>query len=76
MMTRDTKAGDYEPLAVSMAKGARIVGVSKRSLENYAALGLVETRKLGRRRVVLVSSLKQLLCADRPSVSRQHDKQR
>jgi hypothetical protein len=69
------KAGDFEPLAVSMPKGAGMIGVSKRSLENYAALGLIETRKLGRRRVVLVSSLRKFLRADRPSVSRARDKE-
>ncbi len=57
------------PLAVDKATAAVMIAQSVRSLENYIALGLIETRKLGRRRVVLVRSLEKFLQRDQPSAS-------
>jgi excisionase family DNA binding protein len=66
----DTQNGSAEPhlrpLAVSIAEGARLIGVSKRTVENYIKEKRIDSRKLGRRRVVLLSSLERFLRHDQP----------
>ncbi len=60
---------ELQRLAVSMNEAARLAGVSRRSLENYAALKMLPTRKIGYRRLVLVRDLEKFLSSDRPSAS-------
>jgi predicted transcriptional regulator len=57
------------PFAVSKYEAARLLGISVRSVENYIAAKLLEARKIGTRRVVLVRSLEKFLRSDQPSVS-------
>jgi len=68
-MALNPKTSALKPLAVSIAEGAGMVGVSKRTLENYIREKHIEVRKIGRRTVVLVKSLEAFLRADHPSVS-------
>jgi hypothetical protein len=56
-------------LAVSKKEAAAMLSISMRSLENYLALKKIESRRIGRRRVVLISSLKRFLRADQASAS-------
>ena len=60
---------DLRPLAVGMAEAARLTGVCRRTLENYAALNLLPTRKIGVPRVVLMRDLEKFLASDQPSAS-------
>jgi hypothetical protein len=56
-------------LAVSVVEAARMIGVSRRSVEGYIGAGLLESRKLGSRRIVLVRDLLRFLRSDKPSAS-------
>ena len=60
---------DLARLAVGMAEAARMIDLSKRQVENYVSLKLLPSKKLGRRRVILVSDLKKFLASDKPSTS-------
>jgi hypothetical protein len=57
------------PLAVGIADGARMIGLSKRQTENYIALKLPPSKKIGRRRILLVKDLAKFLASDKPSAS-------
>jgi hypothetical protein len=59
----------FKRLAVGKREAGAMIGLSVRSVENYIALKKIETRKLGRRTVVLVSSLEKFLRQDQPSAS-------
>lgn len=52
---------NIEPLSVSMADAANMIGVSRSRMYELDAEGRVRTVRLGGRRLVLVSSLKALL---------------
>lgn len=56
-------------LAVSVAEAARMVGVSRRTLEGYIGTKRLASRKLGFRRVVLLRDLMRFLQSDQPSAS-------
>lgn len=56
-----------QPLAVSIAEAARLLGLSKRSVENYVAAKRLVARKAGRRTLVLTSSLSAFLRHDQPA---------
>jgi hypothetical protein len=58
-----------EPLAVSVNEAAKMIGVCPRSVQNYIAENLLLSRKIGRRRVILVAALKDFLRRDHPSPS-------
>lgn len=67
----EMQAGEAQrPLAVSLSEAARLLGLSKRSVENYCNAGRLVSRKAGRRRLVMTSSLSAFLRHDQPSVSR------
>ena len=59
------------PLAVSVSEAARLLGLSKRSVENYIAAKRLVSRKAGRRTLVLTSSLSAFLRHDQPSPARE-----
>jgi hypothetical protein len=63
-MKNETKV---EPLAVSVVEAATMIGVCPRTIQNYIALKLLHSRKVGRRRLVLVDALKQFLRCDQPT---------
>lgn len=50
-----------EILAVSVNEAARILGVGRTSLYSMIADGKVEARKLGRRTVITMASLRRLI---------------
>jgi hypothetical protein len=50
-----------EPLAYSVAEACRISSLCKSSIYNFTRAGKLETRKIGRRTVVLASSLRELI---------------
>ena len=54
-------------LAVSLNEAAAMIGSSRRSLENYIAAKLLPSRKIGKRRIILVRDLKIFLERDQPS---------
>lgn len=56
-------------LAVSVAEAARMIDVSRRTVEGYIAAKRLASRKLGSRRVVLVRDLMRFLRSDQPSAS-------
>lgn len=60
------------PLGVGMEDGARMIGLSKRQLENYVALQLIPSKKIGRRRILLVWDLRKFLASDRPTAGPWH----
>jgi excisionase family DNA binding protein len=56
-------------LAVSVAEAARMIGVSRRTVEGYIGAKRLASRKLGFRRVILVRDLMRFLQSDQPSAS-------
>lgn len=64
------KHTERTPLAVSKREAAAMLGISIRSVENYLAMKRLVARKIGRRTVLLVSSLHSFLRSDQPSASR------
>jgi hypothetical protein len=58
-----------KPLAVGKREAARMLGISVRTLENYATAKRIETRRFGSRRLVLLRSLERFVSRDQPSVS-------
>ena len=55
-------------LAVSINEAAATIGISRRSVENYIAAKVLPSRKLGKRRVILVRDLQNFLRSDQPSM--------
>lgn len=53
-----------EKLAVGIREAAEMIGVSPRTVQNYVSAKLLGSRKLGRRRVILVRSLEAFLRTD------------
>jgi excisionase family DNA binding protein len=60
-----------EQLAIGMNEAANLTGLCRRTLEAYIAEKLLPSRKIGKRRMVLVADLKKFVSADRPSPSRE-----
>jgi excisionase family DNA binding protein len=56
-------------LAVGVAEAARMVGLSRRSIENYISSKLLNSVRCGRRRLVRIKDLEKFLSTDRPSAS-------
>ena len=50
-----------KPIAVSMARAASLVGLSKWTIRDYARSGKLSVARFGRRVVVPVASLEQLV---------------
>lgn len=58
-----------EKLAVTVLEASALVSLCPRTIENYIASGVLPSRKIGRRRLVLVRDLKKFLQTDQPSAS-------
>jgi len=56
-------------LAVDLRTAAELCSLSRRSLENYITAKLLPSRKIGKRRLVLVRDLQDFLRRDQPSAS-------
>ena len=54
-------------LAVSVQQAAHMAGVSTRCMQNYIAAKLIPSRKIGKRRLILVRDLEKFLRTDQPS---------
>ncbi len=50
-----------EPIALSMADAVKASGLGKSTLYQAMSEGRLETRKVGRKRIVLTRSLRQLI---------------
>lgn len=63
------RKGDAQtkPIAVGMSEAARLSGLSRRTLENYLAAKVLESLKVGRRRLIKIRDLERFLSSDRPS---------
>ena len=57
----------FKPLAVSKRDASVMLGMSVRSVENYIAAKIIPSRKIGKRRLILVSDLERFLRSDHPS---------
>jgi excisionase family DNA binding protein len=57
------------PLAVDTQTAARMLSLSRRTIQNYIAGKVLPSRKIGRRTVILVRALEKFLRADHPSPS-------
>lgn len=57
-----------DKLAFSMGEAARKIGITRRTFEKYAAVKLLKTVKIGRRRLVRVVDLERFLAGDKPVV--------
>lgn len=66
-MTPQSHNQAVTPIAVSKPEAAHLIGLSVRSLEYHIRCGRIATRKLGRRRLVLMCSLLDFLQHDQPS---------
>jgi excisionase family DNA binding protein len=58
-----------QPLLVSVKCAAQIISVSARTIQNLLAAKRLVARKIGRRTLILRSSLEQLTRRDTPSPS-------
>jgi len=56
-------------LAVNTREAARMLSVSPRTIQNYITAKRLHVRKIGRRTVIPMQSLKAFLAADQPSMS-------
>jgi excisionase family DNA binding protein len=58
------KTSSMEPLAVSVEEAERISGIGRTKLYELLSSGAIKSRKVGRRRLVIVWSLRAYLEAD------------
>lgn len=56
--------GGESVLAVAIPEAARRIGVSSRTVATLVARGELQSRKVGRRRIILVSALEKFLTRD------------
>lgn len=63
-MNRNTD--QTERLAFSLTEAAAASGISRRTLESYAAIGRLRTKKIGGRRIVLRKDLLAFLRHNQP----------
>jgi hypothetical protein len=54
-------------LAVSLQQAAQMAALSTRSMQNYVSAKLIPSRKIGKRRLILVRDLEKFLRTDQPS---------
>lgn len=55
------KHAPMEPLAISIEEAANLSSISRRTLYNLLRDGAIQSRKVGRRRLVIVRSLRAYL---------------
>jgi excisionase family DNA binding protein len=60
-----------DPISIGVNEAANLTGLCRRTLESYIARKVLPSRKIGKRRVVLMADLRRFLAADRPSPSRE-----
>jgi hypothetical protein len=60
---------DPAPLAVGIGKAAKISDLSPRSIQYYVASKVLPSRKIGKRRLILLTDLRRFLASDRPAVN-------
>lgn len=64
----------HPKLALSLGEAAAAIGICRRTLENFVAVGKLASRKIGRRRVIRVGDLQKFLRSDhrspKPTASR------
>jgi hypothetical protein len=58
-----------EPLALGVQRAAEVSGLCPRSITYYVASGELPSRKIGKRRLILLSDLRRFLAKDRPAVN-------
>lgn len=58
-----------EQLAYGLTAAAKVSGLSRRCLENYIRYGLLKSRKIGKRRLILRNDLLHFLKRDQISAS-------
>ncbi len=58
---------EMERLTVDTREAAHMLGVSPRTIQNYLRAGILPSRKIGKRRLILVRSLVAFLRHDQPS---------
>jgi excisionase family DNA binding protein len=58
-----------ERLAVDTREAAHMLGVSPRTIQNYLRAKILPSRRIGKRRLILVRSLEQFLRRDQPSAN-------
>jgi hypothetical protein len=59
---------DSSKLAVDIREAARKISVSPRTIQNYIQAGILPSRKIGRRTVVLIRDLEHFLRSDKRSL--------
>jgi excisionase family DNA binding protein len=52
---------ELKPIAVGVGDAARMIGLSKRSVRNYAKSGRLATARVGRRVLIPVEALEALI---------------
>lgn len=65
----DTNDNLNGKLLVSVAMAARALSISTRTINAYLATKKLASRKIGRRRLVVVASLKAFAAKDQPGLS-------
>ena len=55
-------------LAVTIVEAARTISVSPRTIQNYIQAGILPSRKIGRRTVILIRDLERFLRSDKRSL--------
>jgi excisionase family DNA binding protein len=60
-----------EPLAVDVPEAARLIGVSTRTIRRLTSSGQLQVARVGRRVLVLVPSIHQLLDSNPPTTKRE-----
>lgn len=58
-------------VCVSVAEAAFMLSCCRKTIENYMSAGLLPSKKLGRRRLILVRDLERFIAADKPSPRKQ-----
>jgi hypothetical protein len=58
-----------DPLTISFHEGSRLSGFSEKTLRRRADAGILETRKIDRRRMIVFKSLRKLLGVETEAVS-------
>ena len=70
---------EHEPvrdqILYSFEQGARVLGISKRMLDAYAAAGEIKTRKLGARRLIHRRDLEKFALRDHETPLKSVDEQ-
>lgn len=61
---------ELQRLAVDANAAGTMIGISERFVRSLVQKNILRSRKIGRRRVILVSDIKKFLRADQPTARR------